>query len=38
LEFDESDPDQYLGERNVLSGKDETLLVNEQEVFGREPK
>jgi 2-aminophenol/2-amino-5-chlorophenol 1,6-dioxygenase subunit alpha len=32
LEFDESDPDQYVGERNVLGPSDE----GEEEVFGKE--
>ena len=38
LEFDESDPENYPGERNVLgpSGDEETKPATEQEAFGRE--
>jgi 2-aminophenol/2-amino-5-chlorophenol 1,6-dioxygenase subunit alpha len=47
LEFDESDPDKYLGERNVLDQSNQTPelmpnirpnIENEEDVFGREPR
>lgn len=39
LEFDESDPDQYLGERNVLGPSDDDATnakPSEQDIFGKE--
>lgn len=38
LEFDESDPDQYVGERNVLGPSEDApqALPTEEEVFGKE--
>jgi len=38
LEFDESDPDQYVGERNVLGPSDDAPQAKptEEEVFGKE--
>lgn len=38
LEFDESDPDQYVGERNVLGSSDDAPQAKptEEEIFGKE--
>jgi hypothetical protein len=37
LEFDESDPEKYVGERNVLGPTGDEIPQTEEEAFGREP-